>query len=200
MDDDADARRSSSRRAATTRSSSELTALDPASGRRLWRQTLGPTGGFGAPSGADGVVLAGWEGATRSLAENARVSYAAFDAASGRRLWLRRGFLDLEAAGSGLALFEQHATIEADDLRTGALRWHRRLPGWRAGYRMIVAGEGAVAVIDRDRVTVLRSRDGAVSWSRRLPTDGLAAYGPSAISAGMLVIPGQSSSFTPYDE
>ena len=84
-----------------------LTALDPASGRRLWRQTLGPTGGFGAPSGADGVVLAGWEGATRSLAETARVSYAAFDAGSGRRLWLRRGFLDLEAAGSGLALFEQ---------------------------------------------------------------------------------------------
>jgi outer membrane protein assembly factor BamB len=169
----------------------QLTASDTASGRRLWRHTLGASGGAGGNgNGADGVVVVGRQGAT-----------AAFDARSGRRLWVRRGAGDLQAVGSELALFVHGHTLEADDLRTGTRRWERRLVSWRAGgYSKIAAGGGSVAVVDQDRVRVLRAKDGSTRWSRPLATARLGGHGPAVISGGLLVIPASSSAYTPCDE
>jgi outer membrane protein assembly factor BamB len=182
----------------------QLTALDPSTGRRLWRRTVGGDGGYYPPRTADGVTIVG----TVPGAASNTATYSAFELRDGRRLWRqqRRTVLvdpagELEAAGAGLALFVHADTLEAVDLRTGALRWKRRLMGWRSGgYSQIVAGARSVAVIDQDKLTLLDARDGAPLWSSPLPTAGLRAHAPAAISDGQLFIPSISSSWTPYDE
>jgi outer membrane protein assembly factor BamB len=181
-----------------------LAGLDARSGRLLWRQAVGGEGGYFAPRTADGVTIAG----TAPGAASNAATYTAVDLRDGRRLWRsqRRDVLaepvgELQAAGAGLALFVHDGTLQALDLRTGALRWTRRLDGWRdGGSSQIVAGAGAVAVVDQERVTVLEARTGAPRWSRPLATGGLRAHAAAAISAGQLLIPSISSAWAPYDE
>jgi outer membrane protein assembly factor BamB len=182
----------------------QLTAIDPTSGQRVWRQTIGGNGGLAAPAAADGVTVVGWAPPYRM---NVRMTYGAYDVRTGRRLWLRRQPAssngppdELEAIGSGIAVFVRVGMLSALDLRSGAVRWRRQLTGWRAGYSQVVAAEGSVAVIDQGRVTVLRASDGDWRWSAALATDGLRLHFPAAISGGLLIIPATSSGWTPYDE
>jgi outer membrane protein assembly factor BamB len=184
----------------------QLTALDPRSGQRIWKRTLGESGGVEGPSGADGVVVVGF-GPSNPSSSNVAFTYAAFDLEHGTPLWRRDQPArynsltgELEATGSGLALFVHDGTLEARDLRTGVRHWTKRLQGWRTGYSQIVAQDGSIAVIDQDRVSVFAAADGAERWSATLPTKGLRAHFPVAVSGHLLLVPATSNDWIPYDE
>jgi outer membrane protein assembly factor BamB len=184
----------------------QLAGIDSRTARHLWHVPVGGGGGYYPPRTADGVTIAG---IIPGVASNT-ATYSAFDLRDGRLLWRRYRRTveagssgELEAAGTGLALFVQEGThtLQALDLRTGNLRWKRSLAGWRPdGYSEVVAGAGSVAVIDPGKLTVLDARDGTLRWSRPLPTAGLRAHAPAAILAGQLIIPSISSAWTPYNE
>jgi outer membrane protein assembly factor BamB len=184
----------------------QLAGIDPRTGRRLWRVTVGGVGGLYAARTADGVAIAG----TVPGAASNTATYSAFDLRDGQLLWRQQRRTvaiastgELEAAGAGLAPFvlEGTQTLDALDLRTGTLTWKRHLAGWQPnGSSEIVAGAGLVAVIDHDKLNVFDARDGTTRWSRPLPTAGLRAHAPAAILNGQLLIPSISSAWTPYDE
>ena len=168
-----------------------LTAIEIASGRRLWQRTLGRFYELGGPPGDDRVVLLSWP------TSNTTSTQQAFDVRSGRRLWRRAGpepfTIEGEASGAGLALFHHATGISALDLRTGRERWHV------AGQGEIVVGQGSVAVIG-DTVRMLAARTGAVRWTRPLPATHARFGASAAIAAGVLVVAASSPSFKPYTE
>ena len=189
-----------------------LVAIDRASGRQLWHQTLPQS--FGGAAGASGVVIVSWISVPGYVADPSEVSVgpgtvtsAAFDVRSGRRLWRRispvRGdlslFQDTVHRGCGLALFVHGQTLEALDLRTGKARWHAELgtPNGNA-HRSILASGTSVAVVDPKSVSVFDARDGSRRWSKPIPSTGVAWHGPAAISGGVLLVPGTSTGFVPF--
>jgi outer membrane protein assembly factor BamB len=180
----------------------QLVAIDASAGRPLWRQTVEGDGRFFPPRTADGVTIAG----TIPGAASNTATYTALELKDGRRLWsvqhrtVSTGSTgDLHAAGAGLALMVDGDALHALDIRTGVLRWKRRLAGWSPSSR-IVAGARWVVVIDKDRVTVLNARDGTRHWSRPLSATGLRAHGPAAIVDGQLLIPLIPATWPPDDE
>jgi outer membrane protein assembly factor BamB len=86
-----------------------LTALDIASGTRLWQRTLGRFYGFGGPAGDSGVVLFQWSKRTHAYAF-----------ATGRPLWTHDSIV---ASGAGLAVLRDGSSLVALDLQRGRERW-----------------------------------------------------------------------------
>jgi len=189
-----------------------LVAIDRASGRLLWRQTVPQS--FTAAAGAGGVVIVSWITVPGYVADPSEVSTgpgtvtsAAFDVRSGRRLWRRVSpvqrdlalFQTLFTAGAGLALFVHGQTLEALDLRTGTARWHAVL-GTANGdtRRSILASGTSVAVVDPASVSVFDARTGTRRWSKPIRSPGVAWHGLPAISGGVLLVPGTSMGFVPF--
>jgi outer membrane protein assembly factor BamB len=137
-------------------------------------------------------------------------TYTAYDQATGRELWQksRRTTIDdgggqVEAIGNGMALFVQPGTdtLDAFDLRSGALRWHRHLDSWvPGGASQVVAGAGAVAVIDQGAITVLDGATGKRRWMKPLTSKGMRGHATAAIGHGQVVVPSTSTGYGPVDE
>lgn len=107
----------------------------------------------------------------------------------------------LAAIGSGLALIAGDTSLQALDIRTGKLRWQLALPSLSPGIdRQIVAGKGAVALIEGGTVTLLGAQTGATRWSRPIDDTGVRYHPPAAITQGLLLVPQTSSDWVPYDE
>jgi outer membrane protein assembly factor BamB len=157
-----------------------LTALDAQTGQRVWQRRVSPGNGFGGPSGDEGVVLLDWSGRTTH----------AYATDTGRPLWTHDA---IEAAGSGLALLHDGASLVALDLRTGRERWRVA-----AGPGQIAVGSGAVAVIG-STIGVFDARNGARRWTTPAPTIG-ARSGVPVIAGNRLLVPVPSPFYEPYDE
>jgi outer membrane protein assembly factor BamB len=81
-------------------------------------------------------------------------------------------------------------TVLAVDPRTGAYRWHDRLPSVFAMSSVVADKEGRIYLSgnDLDAVYALRSRDGALLWTHHFnPDDGSIGDDPLASSGSVLV-------------
>jgi outer membrane protein assembly factor BamB len=170
-----------------------LTAVDTHTGRRLWQRTLGRFYEWSERAGSGEVVALTWSTtSTTTMTE-------AFAVGTGRRLWVRADSAPFDdaivATGAGLALAFEDGRLVALDLRTGRLRWRAAI---RRG--AVVAGDGSVAVVRRESVSMLDAGTGAVRWTKPLPKAGVAWSGSAAIGAGVLVVPATSPAYKPYVE
>jgi outer membrane protein assembly factor BamB len=157
-----------------------LFSIDPASGRTRWRRQAPVPGESFRTLGGDGVVVVGRQ---------------VYDARSGRELW--RAETAVAALGAGVALVERPRSVEALDIRTGRPRWTVPLTG---ADRRIVAGDGAVALITRDRLTALDASSGATRWSQPLEGAGVRFYALATIANGLVLVTSTSDDWVPYDE
>jgi len=185
--------------------SDHVIAFDVASGRTLWRASLGETyrghdgsrdGPIATPAVSDGrVFMAGPRGALVAL-----------DAASGRELWRRDllaepqvkapfyGFGASPVVAAGRVVVQlggaEKSGLAAFDAASGRPAWAALVAetkGDSAGYTMAVpaaiGGEPQLIVTAHDRVLAVRAEDGSIAWSHALAE-------PEEPTRAPLVLPG----------
>jgi hypothetical protein len=63
-----------------------------------------------------------------------------------------------------------------------------------------VAGDGVIALITGDTLTVLDAGSGATRWSQHLEGADVRSYAPAAIAHGLVLVTATSDDWVPYDE
>jgi outer membrane protein assembly factor BamB len=137
---------------------SRLLALEPATGRVLWRARVASGFGFAPVATPWGVVVVSRHGAVH-----------VFDPATGVRMWRSRsaGYTSLAANWTHvLAVSRQDGRITSFDALTGAKRWSTVVSGERFGMPPVIGGGVLFDVADDGTIVALRTSDGM-----RLPVD-----------------------------
>ncbi|MDG9720733.1 serine/threonine-protein kinase [Streptomyces sp. DH24] len=162
----------------------QLSALDPADGRVLWRRALDGAGDL-----SEAPVFSGGYAHVRTHAGS---RLEAVDPASGRRVWE----LDVSAyrasrhAGGMLLLTAADGRVTGVDSRTGEARWTRRVADVRSPY--FASFDGAPYALSaapadggtRTRVTAVDPDTGDVRWDVRLKGE----LTPVGIADGSVVL------------
>jgi outer membrane protein assembly factor BamB len=187
-------------------------AVDVASGRELWRTSLGETyrghdgskdGPIATPSVDEGrVFMVGPHGAVVAL-----------DAATGRALWRH----DLKAeygapppvygfgtsplvAGDLLVVQAGGAkahNVVAFDKKTGRLAWsaaHGSATGYATPVHATIAGVPQLVAVSGDKVFGLRAGDGTLVWSHTLPAETERSRPPLVLPDGRILVPSWTES------
>jgi outer membrane protein assembly factor BamB len=188
-----------------------LAALDPASGRTLWRTRLGETY-RGHDGSKDGPVSTPTVDGARVFIVGPRGVLLAADAASGRELWRVDLAGDLQApapfygfATSPLVVGgrvivsvggEAH-NLSAFDAATGKRLWsvaHSKKSGYGSPVRATLGGEEQVLVLAGDLVYGVRAEDGALRWSHPTGWSGESSRPPLVLPGDRVLVPGDHES------
>jgi outer membrane protein assembly factor BamB len=188
-----------------------LTALDPATGRTLWRTRIGETY-RGHDGSKDGPVSTPTVEGSRVFIVGPRGVLLAADAASGRELWRVDLAKDLQApapfygfATSPLVVGgrvivsvggEAH-NLSAFDAATGQRLWsvaHSRKSGYGSPVHATLGGEPQVLVHAGDLVYGVRAEDGALRWSHPTGWTEESSRPPLVLPGDRVLVPGGSES------
>ncbi len=148
-----------------------LTALDPATGRTLWRVPV--TGGFSAPP----IALGGW--VVGASVGGDVISIRAID---GQVLWTRSlgspVLVRPALSATGVYVSLDDGRVVSLDLTSGAPRWERGLSG-KPGELLVLDDRLFVGADDKFFYS-LKTGDGGERWKRRI---GGRPAGPAAVDA-----------------
>jgi outer membrane protein assembly factor BamB len=188
-----------------------LTALDPATGRTLWRTRLGETY-RGHDGSKDGPVSTPTVDGARVFIVGPRGVLLAADAATGRELWRVDLAKDLQApspfygfATSPLVVGgrvivsvggEAH-NLSAFDAATGQRLWsvaHSKKSGYGSPVQATLGGEAQVLVLAGDLVYGVRAEDGALRWSHATGWTGESSRPPLVLPGDRVLVPGDNES------
>ncbi|MDF3303001.1 serine/threonine-protein kinase [Streptomyces tropicalis] len=145
-----------------------LYALDPASGRKLWRHPLGERQLRTAPPAVAG-------GLVQPMTDHGR-ELEALDPATGRPRWHRSvpAYSGVLEAGGRLLLTGVDGVVRAVDGASGGIRWSRRVPGVALPHFFSFAGDPLAYTASTSddgsatRVLAVDPRTGGVRWEARL--------------------------------
>lgn len=188
-----------------------LAALDPASGRTLWRTRLGETY-RGHDGSKDGPVSTPTVDGSRVFMVGPRGVLLAADAATGRELWRvdLAGELQAPAPFYGFATSplvvgervivsvggEAH-NLSAFEAATGKRLWsvaHSKKSGYGSPVRATIGGEAQVLVLAGDLVYGVRAEDGALRWSHPTGWPGESSRPPLVLPGDRVLLPGDDES------
>jgi outer membrane protein assembly factor BamB len=148
-----------------------LTALDPATGRTLWRVPV--TGGFSAPP----IAAGGWV-----IGASAGGDVISIRAADGQVLWTRSLGSPVRVrpalSASGVYVSLDDGRVVALDLTSGASRWERGLGG-KPGELLVLDDRLFVGADDKFFYS-LKTGNGGERWKKRI---GGRPAGPAAVDA-----------------
>jgi outer membrane protein assembly factor BamB len=188
-----------------------LAALDPSSGRTLWRTRLGEAY-RGHDGSKDGPVGTPTVDGTRVFMVGPRGVLLAADAASGRELWRVDLAGDLQApspfygfatsplvVGGRVIVSVGGAAhnLSAFDAATGRRLWsvaHSKTSGYGSPVRATLCGEEQVLVLAGDLVYGVRAQDGALRWSHPTGWSGESSRPPVALPGDRVLLPGDGES------
>ena len=188
-----------------------LAALDPATGRTLWRTRLGETY-RGHDGSKDGPVSTPTVDGARVFIVGPRGVLLAADAASGRELWRVDLARDLQApapfygfATSPLVVGgrvivsvggEAH-NLSAFEAATGKRLWsvaHSKKSGYGSPVHATLGGEPQVLVHAGDLVYGVRAEDGALRWSHPTGWTEESSRPPLVLPGDRVLVPGGNES------
>lgn len=188
-----------------------LAALDPATGRTLWRTRLGEAY-RGHDGSKDGPLSTPAAAGTRVFMVGPRGVLLAADAASGRELWRVDLAKDLAAPAPfygfgtsplvvGERVFvsvggETH-NLCAFDAASGRRLWsvaHSKKSGYGSPVRATIAGEAQVLVLAGDLAYGVRPEDGALRWSHPTGWRGESSRPPVVLPGDRVLLPGEEES------
>lgn len=180
----------------------DVVALDPATGKEVWRSRLGGRYSMPRPVGADGervYVVAGILEKDHSVEENV---IAAIDTRTGKVAWSERRDAGTEefglasaVSGRRLVYTDQRRNVTVRDTVSGRQVWTRKTG--RSGFDRVVVHDGGVMVSDGRTLRAYDLENGAERWS--LDAGGFASFNGPAVLDGVLYVSDSSRSLWAVD-
>jgi outer membrane protein assembly factor BamB len=187
-------------------------AVDVASGREVWRTSLGDT--YRGHSGSkDGPISTPTLDEGRLFIVGPHGTLFALDAAAGRILWRHDlkaeygapapvyGFGTSPVVAGDLVVVQvggaKTHNVAAFDKATGRLAWsaaHGTATGYATPVRTTIASVPQVVAVSGNKVFSVRPTDGSLLWTHTLPEEQVRSRAPLVLPDGRVLVPSWTES------